>query len=273
LRPLNLAALWLAVEAGSRLSGGPAASPASLVPVLTAAFGYVRNDAVDRDADRVNRPGRPVPSGAVPRGVALGISWTLLVAASAIALATVPGQDPARWVLFAAGAARLYLYSPWLKSLGPTGPLVVALLAALAVLWGGLSGPAASRAAAAATLAATVTFARECAKDLEDHPGDLAAGKRTWPVAAGEPRVRAALRWSSLAGLALVPVPWLRGEAGAIYLVVAGLSAAPALAWCASIPARTAEDAGRRALMLKVALVGGIVGLWIGGVGGTAAPR
>ena len=266
LRPLNLAVLWLAVEAGSRLSGGPAGGPASLVPVLTAAFGYARNDAVDRDADRWNRPWRPVPSGGVSRRAALAISWSLLAAAAAIAWLTV--GDPERWALFAAGAVLLYFYSPWLKSMGPAGPSVVAALAGLAVAWGGLSGPSASRAAAAAALAATVTFARECAKDLEDHPGDLAAGKRTWPVRGGEQRVREALRWASFAAIALVPIPWARGEADARYLVVAGLSAVPVLVWCAALPARTPQDAGRRSLALKIALVGGIAGLWIGGGAG-----
>lgn len=266
LRPWNLAALWLAVEAGTRLSGGAMASPASLVPVLTAAFGYARNDAVDREADERNRPGRPVPAGLVSPRAALAISWILLAAAAALAFAHV--RDPAQWSLLAAGGVLLYFYSPWLKSLGPAGPAVVSALAGMAVLWGGLTGAAPVRSVAAASLAAAVTFARECAKDLEDYSGDRAAGKATWPVRAGEAPVRNALRTACALSLALIPLPWLLGEADVRYLVVAVSISVPALAWCAARAPRVSLEAGRMSRWLKIALFAGIAGLWIG-----ATPR
>ena len=262
LRPWNLATLWLAVEAGARLSGGPGGPASSLVPVLTAAFGYARNDALDRAADIQNRPGRPVASGAISSHAAIVFSWALLAIAAAIAYVHVP--DPSRWALFGAGAVLLYFYTPRLKSLGPAGPGTVSVLAAMAVFWGGLSGAGYAHSVAAACLAASVTFARECAKDLEDCAGDRVSGKVTWAVRSGEETVRTALRTACVLSLALIPVPWLLGDANERYLAIAGLGAAPILAWCVARAPRARDEAKRASLALKIALIAGIVGLWVG---------
>jgi 4-hydroxybenzoate polyprenyltransferase len=266
IRPLNLAALWLAVEAGARLSGGQAGSPSSLAPVLTAAFGYARNDAVDWAADLGNRPSRPIPSGRVAPWVAGVAGWLCLALGAGItALCAATALHAA---LLALAAALLYFYSPWLKESGPAGPATVALLGALAVAWGAWMGPDPGRALAAAALAGCVTFARECAKDLEDEPGDRSAGKRTWAVRSGTGVARAALRTSAAVGLALVAAPWLRRDVGSVYLLPAGAVSAPALLWVAARPPRDPAGARRASLALKAALFAGVAGLWLGAAGG-----
>jgi len=141
---------------------------------------------------------------------------------------------------------------------------VVALLGALAVLWGGWIGPHPGRSLAAAGLASAVTLARECAKDLEDVVGDAPAGKGTWPVRAGEGPPRFALRLASGAGLFLIPIPWVLGYAGPWYLGFSLGIAAPILLWCIVLPPRNAAAARRTTQALKVALVAGVVGLWLG---------
>ncbi len=262
VRPLNLVALWGAAEAGARLAGGPALAPASLAPALAAAFGYARNDAVDAAADRTNRPDRPIPSGRLTARSAHTVAWICLALGAALTLSQAPGA--AHLALYAFAALSLYFYSPWLKNRGPVGPAVVALLGGLAVLWGGWIGPSPARSLAAAGLAAAVTFARECAKDLEDVAGDAPAGKGTWPVRAGEGPPRLALRVASAAGLLLIPIPWLLGYAGSWYLGLSLGVAAPILIWCIVLPPRDAAAARRATRALKVALLAGVVGLWLG---------
>lgn len=264
VRPLNLVALALAVGAGARLAGGDPASPAGLVPVLTAAFGYARNDAVDLAADRVNRPGRPVPSGEAGPRAAHAVAWIALAAALACLLAT--GPTPARGLLFAAAAAALFAYSPWGKTWGAASPLLIALLAGLAVAWGGTVGVAPRRALSGALLAALVTFARECAKDLEDEPGDRAAGRRTWPARSGGRVVARAMRSAAWLSIAALPLPRIAGDAGPLYAVAAALLVAPLLLIAAAAPIVEARDARRAARALKAALFLGVGSLWLGTV-------
>jgi geranylgeranylglycerol-phosphate geranylgeranyltransferase len=235
---------------------------ASLAPVLAAAFGYARNDAVDAAADLENRPGRPVPSGRVGSGAALAAAWICL--GLAVLVAALTARDYPHLALVAVGAAALYFYSPWLKALGPAGPATVSLLAGLAVVWGGLTGPHPSRSLAAAGLAAAVTFARECAKDLEDEPGDRAAGKRSWTVRSGSRSVLRGLRAATAVALLLTAVPWLLRDVRVPYLALAGGLSAPLLLWVLVRPPVGVVEAKRASLALKVALVAGIIGLGVG---------
>ncbi len=262
VRPANLLALWAASEAGVRLAAGTSFQLLTIAPALAAAFGYARNDAVDAAADRWNKPARPIPSGSVGPRMAHRLAWVFLVAGGVLALAAAP--RPIHWIFYEAGALVLYLYSPWLKGRGPVGPATVSVLAGLAVLWGGYMGLNPARSYAAAALAAAVTFARECAKDLEDEAGDRAAGKRTWPVDAGGSTPRLALRMASALGLALVPLPWALGDAGILYLALAGGLTAPVLLWCVLRPPPDGVSAGRASRLLKGALLGGIAALWLG---------
>lgn len=268
VRPGNLVALLFAVGAGARLAGGDPLAPIALVPALAAAFGYARNDAVDAAADARNRPGRSIPAGRASVAAAHALAWFLL--AAAWALLFVSGMSLVRAAILAAASGALALYSPWVKARGPFGAVTVALLAALAVIWGGTMGSAPWRAVATALLAALVTFARECAKDLEDETGDRAAGKGTWVVSAGRARVLRALRVSTWAALAVLPLPWLLGDASLTYAVVAGLTAVPLLAWGATRAARatllTGDDrsAALVSRALKGALLAGIGSVWLG---------
>jgi len=262
VRPGNLAALLLAVGAGARLTGGDPLAPVALVPVLAAAFGYARNDALDAAADAVNRPDRSIPAGRASLAAAHALAWSMLVAAWALLL--LSGMRLPRAALLAAASGALYFYSPWVKALGPFGAATIALLAGLAVIWGGTMGPAPERAIATALLAAVVTFARECAKDLEDEAGDRAAGKGTWAVSAGRSPVVHAVRVAAWAAFAILPLPWILGDASPVTAVVAGLTAGPLLAWAATRPMRDARSAALASRALKGALLAGIGAIWVG---------
>ena len=263
IRPGNLLVLLLAVGAGARLAGGDPIAPIALVPVLAAAFGYARNDAVDAAADARNRPARPIPSGSVSVAAAHAVAWGCL--AAAWALFGAAGPSPPRAILLLLASVALCAYSPWGKARGPLGAATIALLAGLAVVWGGTMGPWPVRSLAAALLAAVVTFAREGAKDLEDEAGDRAAGRRTWAVGAGRAPVARAVRVAAWTSLAAVPLPWILGDAPPAYAAAALVTAGPLLAWAATRPLDDARSAGRASRALKGALVLGIGSLWLPG--------
>jgi geranylgeranylglycerol-phosphate geranylgeranyltransferase len=261
LRPWNLVAVALAAWVGSRLGGQGISIPEVLVPVLVAAFGYARNDAVDLAADRLNRPDRPLPAGRLaPRSAHAVASVALLLAGLAFA-----GSGRAAWSgstgIAVAAALALYAYSPWLKDRGPAGPAVISLLTLLAVIWGAWGGPHAERAFLPALLAAVAQGARECVKQLEDAPGDRAVGRKTWVVTAGAARVTAAARTLLLAALLLLPLPATAGEAGARYLVAA-LPTAGVLFLVAFVAlGGKAPRYGRISATLKLSLFAGLAAL------------
>ena len=120
--------------AGAAVAGWPfrrrSALPAAAAVCLYWA-GMALNDYADRDLDRLERPERPIPSGRVAPGFALGLATGLSVAG--IGLAAAAGRSALR--VAAPLAATVWLYDLVLK---PTaaGPPAMAAARALDVLLG-----------------------------------------------------------------------------------------------------------------------------------------
>jgi 4-hydroxybenzoate polyprenyltransferase len=109
--------------------------------------GMALNDYADREVDAVERPGRPIPSGRVRPGVALGLAAGLT--AAGLGLAASAG----RWRALAVAAplaGTVWAYDLALKST-PVGPAAMAAARVLDVLLG--AGPGGLRPAAPAALA------------------------------------------------------------------------------------------------------------------------
>jgi len=260
-RPLNLLAIGGASLVGARLGHAAWVDAGLLIPVLVGAYGYARNDAVDLDADRWNRPARPVPSGALSARSARRLAIAPLAVAAGILAAR--GPEPLPIALAVGSALLLTAYSPWLKERGPLGPLAISLLTALAVVWGALGGTEPLRALLPALVAAAAQFARECVKQVEDLPGDRAARRRTWAVRAGGASLRRAARLSILAALLLLPLPTTAGGVGALYLVLAAPLAGVPLAMSFWWLGRDSVRYGTVSATLKAALFGGLAALGI----------
>ena len=94
--------------------------------------GMALNDYADREVDAVERPGRPIPSGRVTPGFALGLATGLTAAAAGIAVAT----DGTRALqVLAPLAACVWAYDLVLKQT-PAGPASMAACRGLDVLMG-----------------------------------------------------------------------------------------------------------------------------------------
>lgn len=123
--------------------------------------GMALNDYADREVDAVERPHRPIPSGRVTAGFALGLAASLTGAG--IAAASFAGGRPARRRALALAGA-VWAYDLVLKQ-GPAGPAAMAAARFTDVLMGsGRRTRAALPAAAvvgAHTLAVTVVSRSE----------------------------------------------------------------------------------------------------------------
>lgn len=199
--------------AGAAAAGWPfgAATPVlALSSALLYWAGMALNDYADRDLDAVERPERPIPSGRVRPGFALGLSAGLT--AAAIGAAGLAGGRRALGVAVPL-AATVWAYDLVLKAT-PAGPVAMAASRSLDVLLGAGTGrlrealpPAAM--VGAHTLAVTALSRREVTGGGPALPatslattGAVALAAATWPVARRRPgRAARLLRQVAGAGL------------------------------------------------------------------------
>ena len=185
-RPLNLLLGGLAVLiTATLLPAWPAGR--DLLWVLATVLCYnaaanALNDHFDFSADRVNRPGRPLPRGALPREAGWWLALVLFVLGSVAAMQLPPSAT--RIAVFVA-LPLMVLYSPLLKGLPLAGNLVVAAILGLTFLFAGAAFGQLPVMWPAAGLAFGFTLVREQVKDMEDLAGDRQAGIGTYPVRYG----------------------------------------------------------------------------------------
>ncbi|WP_158888423.1 SCO3242 family prenyltransferase [Amycolatopsis anabasis] len=129
--------------AGAAAAGRPLSGRRLLLPVASVAFywaGMALNDWADRRLDAVERPERPIPSGRVRPGTALGVASGLTAAGLGLA-GFAEGRRALRVAVPLAGA--VWAYDTWLKRT-PAGPFGMAACRVLDVLLGGAGAPAAA---------------------------------------------------------------------------------------------------------------------------------
>lgn len=143
-------ALAGAAAAGTLQGWRPAALAASSACMYWA--GMALNDYADRDLDRHERPERPIPSGRVSPGTALGVAGGLTGAGLALAVCT--GRSATCFALPLAAAVWTY---DLVAKPGLAGPAVMGSARALDVLLGGSAAP--RRALPAALLMGVHTVA------------------------------------------------------------------------------------------------------------------
>lgn len=274
LRPLNVVFFVIGVMLGGVLSAGSeAVQEANLVRLLVAAGSAAciggaansLNDIFDLEIDRVNRPDRPLPAGLVaPR-----TAWIVWIVGSVLGVGLSLGLSGVHVGLAVGAVVLLYAYNAFLKHVPGVGNLVVALVVALVVVYGGMAVGPVGPALVGAAFAFLIILAREIVKDVQDMAGDAEGGGRTLPLVAG-PRT-ACRSAAGLVALTMVftPAPFLWGSYEGLYLLavlfadmllmhVVGVLVAPP----------TAARAARASRLLKGAMGLGMVALIVAGLGG-----
>jgi geranylgeranylglycerol-phosphate geranylgeranyltransferase len=141
-RPHNLGALvittligWLSVAIELRNTSILNPLYPICTVVLIAAGGYAINDYFDSEIDAINKPYRPIPSGAVTRREALTFSLLLGIVGAILALPSGPVTT-----LFAVlNGLLIYYYSYRIKVWGFAGNVVVAFEGAASIIYGSLA--------------------------------------------------------------------------------------------------------------------------------------
>lgn len=267
MRPLNGLIGAGAVMAGALIVGRP-------ISVAPAAFGAAAalaavaganalNDCLDREADVVNRPERPIPSGRV------SVSEAAIASGIAYALALVLGSLAGGWpfLIVATWIALTALYSVSLKRILVVGNLVAAALTASIVVLGGITQGKIEPLAIPFVMAFLANVGREVVKDIEDTEGDARVGVVTLATKFGTERAYMIARLVTVALMGVIAVPFFARIYGLGYAVIGG-AIELILIWQLVLHSRNPEPADLRlhARALKLAMVMGLVAFLVGGV-------
>jgi geranylgeranylglycerol-phosphate geranylgeranyltransferase len=177
-----------------------------IVALITAA-GNVINDFFDAEIDTINRPDRPIPSGAVSKGAARGFAVTLFLAGILVSFFT----NSLCISIAIINSLLLVAYAAKLKSTPLIGNIVVAYLSASIFLFGGaLNGiDGLIRIIPIAAITFFAMLSRELLKDAEDVEGDKEGGADTMPIRIGIRKTSEIAFISALLAVAASFLPYL----------------------------------------------------------------
>ncbi len=225
----------------SAVSGYPVLL-AMLAAFLIAGAGNVANDIADIEADKVNRPKRPLPNGKVSKNRAILYALILFAAGNLLAASI-------NWLAFIIAllnSAVLLAYSHSLQHKVYVGNIAVSYLTASSFLFGSAAAGKSVEYMLLPLIMALMAFfaslSREIIKDLEDIEGDrfsfirkitaklnkkVAAIAERFSIRDGRPtlsydtKTAATLAMVSLIAAVLIsPLPWTMGILGLYYMAV-----------------------------------------------------
>lgn len=140
------------------------------------------NDIVDVEIDRVNKPWRPIPSGAVSKRVAYNVAGLLAIVG--LGIAVFLGREATILCTLAVGVS--FLYAIFLRKIPLVKNITVAGITAITVVYGAIST---GNIPVVVLVMSFVVFwcimARETIKDIADVAGDIAGGVTTFVSHAG----------------------------------------------------------------------------------------
>lgn len=240
VRPLNGLMAAAAVVIGGLLAGGAAVDVMTFAVAAIAAFvitgaGNAINDCVDREADKINKPNRPIAAGRISKRA--GIVFAACLFAAGILLASF--LTVLALAIAVINVVLLVGYTTRLQNKLFVGNMVVSYLVGSSFLFGGAAVGDVVLPGALAGLAFLTTFAREIVKDLEDREGDkkgflknlarkVASVGERFGWSAGEVTLKYerllpyAASGSLITAVVVSPVPYLLGLLGPGYLAVLG---------------------------------------------------
>ena len=180
LRPFNCLMSVIAVIIGSFLlikTANFSTLLAVITAFLVAGAGNVINDYVDIDADKINRPKRPIPSGKIKPKMALAYCIALFVIGISISFFI---NMPA-FLLASVNSFLLIIYSTHLKRKIFIGNIVISYMVGSTILFGSLAVMDISNPSQLIlplllmALSSLSNFSREIVKTVEDLEGDKLA--------------------------------------------------------------------------------------------------
>jgi geranylgeranylglycerol-phosphate geranylgeranyltransferase len=220
-RPANGAISFLAIVSAGYIAT-PDAVPwgrlclGAFAGMLVGSSGNILNDLLDIAIDRINRPGRALPSGKV----SIAAAWTLFAITGVAGLAASLGLGVMPFLISVAAVLLIVLYNLVLKRIPIAGNCAVGVLTGSAMLFGALIAGSVKAGVLPGIFAFLTNVTREIVKDMEDVEGDTAEGVRTFPARAGMNAARMLVSACLVLIGFTVPLPWLLGQVRLPYLAI-----------------------------------------------------
>ncbi len=266
VRPFNVLVMMLVIAATVILASGEQPDAgivilAALVGGLIGGAANTINDYYDIEIDRINKPQRPLARAAISPEWAF-LQWLLLSFVGISLNLFLPFL--AFWIAVGA-VALLFLYSARLKKTLLWGNLTVAVMTAMALVYGAIAAGDPAQAVVPALFAFLINFGREVVKDVEDLPGDLGGNARTFPARFG---VRKSLVLATVILLLLIAatiIVYREGIYGRLYLIFVAIVDAAVLYSIASMwKDPSPPNLGKVSLVLKLSMVIGLAAIYLG---------
>jgi len=224
VRPINFIITALSILASCLLAGGTQEQLlimifASLSGALIGAGGMVINDILDIEIDRINKPERPLPSGAVERYDAL-MFYAILTGFGLIMSAYT---TRAAFIIAFIAVPTIVLYSKVLKGTPLLGNITVGALTGLAFIYGGAAVQNIRQALMPALFAFLINVGREIVKDMEDVEGDSKNHALTLPVKYGMKNAGIVATTFLIFVIASTFIPFAGGIYGMKYFITVNL--------------------------------------------------
>lgn len=235
---------------------------AAVCAALVAAAGNVINDIWDYDSDLINKPDRPIPSGAITKKSALNFYFSLILLSVLIAMSF-------NLVIFSViilSHLLLVLYTTGLKKIPLLGNLVISFLTGFVFIYGGLLTGNTSAAVIPAGFALMVNLSREGIKTIEDIPGDKSTGTITFPQIYGITFTRKLVSAFLVLLLVFTFVPFVKGLYGIEYFITVMAAVNPMLVYVIVKLLQTGEKVkmNNLSIILKLVMIFGLTAIYLG---------
>lgn len=234
----------------------------SFSAALIGSAGNVINDLIDYKIDQINRPDRPLPSGAIKKKEAISLYFSLNVLG--ILLSLTGGIETFLIATFSMGI--IFLYSYKLKGIAIAGNFTVAFMTGLTFIYGALPTNNLNNVFFPAFFAFYVNFIREIIKDIEDFRGDLSQGLKTLPIKYGIKRSVLLCKILIVGLLILDLIPFFCKKYNYIYLSIIIFGVNTLLIYSLKLLNQFEDKSSisRASLFLKIVMPIGLIAIWAG---------
>lgn len=230
----------------------------SLLSVISIqSFGYLHNDLLDIEIDKISHPKRPLPQGILHPNSIRMMSLSLLL----IGLITAYFIGTGIFLFSLFSSVLLWLYNTKLKRLAIIGNATVALLGGFVFLFVGMVSGNLMKMLFPFLFAFLIHFAREICKDIIDMEGDKILNFKTLPVVIGPNPSLFVVKMIVLVLILLTPIPYFLNLFNEAYLILVNLTVNLPLLW---IILRKDIRANMVSPILKFEMVLGLLSLAIG---------
>ncbi len=235
---------------------------AGISGALIAAGGNVINDIYDLKIDKINKPGRVLPSGKLTKNGAF--IYYLLLTVTGLSLSA--SINPAAFFIALSAVVLLFAYSFRLKKIPLAGNIIIAVITGLAFIYGGISVNNALYALIPFFFAFTINLIREIIKDMEDVSGDSAECVMTFPLRYGFRKSKNLVLIFSLILILSTFYPFVTGFYKIYYFVVVMILVNPIMIYMLRSVYKddSTRNLNKLSIILKLNMIFGLTAIYLG---------